>query len=699
MNLFAFLKEQFNNGNFIGKSKKYIFSFLNAKDKIEKKSIEKLLLQIENEGEFIFFDGKYQSVKSAGLIKGTIKGNERGFAFLLVDNEEMPDLFIPNKNLFGAEHKDVVLAIKTQDKTGNSDEAKVVKIVKRGITHISGTYFKEKNFGFVRPDDKNYYDDIFVSFKNSLNATNGDKVGVEIISFPNGDNPEGRIKTVIGKQFDFITEENSILFNYGFDKQFPDKVLREVSTISDEVGENQLVGRLNLENELIVTIDGEHSRDFDDAVSLKKSENGNYILGVHIADVSEYVKEGSNTDKEAFDRSTSVYFPDRVIPMLPEKLSNGICSLNEGVTRLTLSCVMEINGNGEVVDKNIFKSYIKSSKRLTYSVVQSMIDGDKKTISKYKKIYPIIMDMFDLSKILSHKRDKRGCINLEVKEADIYFDSGEISVSQRKSNDAYKIIEEFMLEANECVAEFALYSSVPFIYRIHEKPTVEKSTFFIEFLNSLGISVKWKPDKCYPSDFSGLLKKIENLPVFPLVNRVMLRSMQKARYSKDNIGHFGLSSKCYCHFTSPIRRYPDLVVHRIIKMILDGRIGELVDCYAERIAEAANVSSENERKADEAERTVDDLYKVKYMEKYLGEEFEGIISGVTSFGIFTELENTIEGFTPLENLPRGKYVFDDKNYTLSSGKNFFKLGERVKVGVLSANIASRRVEFIILGKL
>ncbi|MBR1868325.1 MAG: ribonuclease R [Clostridia bacterium] len=699
MNLYDYVKEQFNNGNFIGKSKKYVFSFLNANERFEKKSVEKILRKIEDEGEYLFYDGKFQTARSAGLIKGTIKGNERGFAFLLVEGGELPDLFIPNKYLNGAEHKDLVLAVKTAEKTGNSDEAKVVKIIKRGITFLCGTYYKEKNFGFVRPDDKNYFDDIFVKFSNSNGAESGDKVGVELISFPTDDNPEGKINAVFGRQFDFFAEENSILYNYGYKDRFPDKVLKEVSTISDEISENQLIGRLNFENEIIVTIDGEHSRDFDDAVNVKRSENGNFILGVHIADVSEYVKYGSNVEKEAYNRSTSVYFPDRVIPMLPEKLSNGVCSLNEGVTRLTLSCVMEIDHSGEIVDRKICKSYIKSKKRLTYSQVQSMIDGDEETISRFNDLYPMIKDMYALSEILSLKREKRGCINLEVKEAEIYLEGDDIVVSQRKADKAYKIIEEFMLEANECVADFAFYTDIPFIYRIHEKPSPEKATSFINFLKSLGINVKWKAEKCYPNEFSDLLKKIEGTPIFSLVNRVMLRSLQKARYSPDNVGHFGLSSKRYCHFTSPIRRYPDLVVHRIIKMILDGRIGELSEFYSERISEAANISSENERKADEAERAVDDLYKVKYMEKFVGEEFDGIISGVTSFGIFTELDNTIEGFTPIENLPRGKYFFDENNFTLSSGKYTFKLGERIRIGVLSANISTKRVEFIILGKI
>ena len=495
------------------------------------------------------------------------------------------------------------------------------------------------------------------------------------------------------------SEELSIIKSYGYDENFNKNVLGEVSSIEQKVSDNELIGRLNFSDRLIVTIDGEDSRDFDDAVEVWKNEAGNYMLGVHIADVSEYVKRGSALDKEALRRSTSVYFPDRVIPMLPKELSNGICSLNEGVLRLTLSCIMEINQSGDVVDKQIVKSVIKSHKRMTYTEVQGIIDGDEKYLGKYPEITPMILLMRELQLILTKRRDKRGSVDLDVGESHIYLDEkGEIVVEPRKSAEAYKIIEEFMVAANECIAEYAFYLDVPFVYRVHGKPLPEKARAFASFVSNLGFIVKWKPEEVRPGDFAALLDKIEGDPVYPVVNKIMLRCMQKAKYSPENEGHFGLSSKCYCHFTSPIRRYPDLVVHRVVKLIIDGRIGEIIDLYGDFVGEASQKSSENERKADEAERAVDDLYKAYYMRGHIGEEYDAVISGVTQYGIYSELDNTVEGFTGVGDLPRGNYVYDEKTYSLISGKRRFSLGDRVRVGVVGVDEAMKRVELIILNK-
>ena len=521
---------------------------------------------------------------------------------------------------------------------------------------------------------------------------------VEIYKFPENGNPEGQVKEILGKRFDLKTEELSIIRSYGYKEIFPSAVIKETDKIGDEVTDGQTQGRADYTDRLIVTIDGEDSRDFDDAVEVRKNENGNYMLGVHIADVSEYVKRGSATDKEALNRSTSVYFPDRVIPMLPEKLSNGICSLNEGVKRLTISCIMEIDADGNVVDKEIKPSVIKSAKRMTYTEVQGIIDGKKEYLEKYPQITPMILEMRELQKILSAKRDERGSIDLDVKESHIYLKGDEIVVEPRKSAEAYKIIEEFMVVANECVAEYAFYLEAPFVYRIHGKPLAEKAKAFADFISAIGLTVKWKPDEVRPRDFAALLEKLKDEPIFPVVNKVMLRSMQKAKYSPENEGHFGLSSKCYCHFTSPIRRYPDLVVHRVLKLIIDGRFGELIDLYADFVAEASRISSENERRADEAERAVDDLYKAYYMRSFVGEEFDAVISGVTAKGVYSQLENTVEGFTPVEFLPRGNYSFDEKTFSLVSGKRKFSLGDKVKVGVAGVDEAEKRVELIILEK-
>ncbi|MBQ7643343.1 MAG: ribonuclease R [Clostridia bacterium] len=699
MNLTKYIKDKFISGEFINKTAKNICAALSARTKGEISSVKKILALLEGEGFIVLIDGKFVTPSSAGLIKGVLRGNERGYAFLVAEDKSLSDFFIPNRGLHGAEHKDEVLAKKVSGSKGHSDEAEVVRILKRGFSRLTGTFYTERDFGFVRPDDKNYYDDIYISSKNFCGAKRGDKVLCNIISYPDGDNPEGVVSRVLGRGGDLKTEEDALILSFGLSDDFPPSVLAAADAIPEEVSDNQLIGRLDLTDDLIITIDGDDSKDFDDAVSVTKKENGNYILGVHIADVSQYIKRGDKIDKEAFERGTSVYFPDKVLPMIPAKLSDGLCSLVENKVRLTLSCIMEIDGSGEVVDKRIAESYIISKCRMTYKKVQAMLSGDIETIGKYSDIYPMIKDMACLRDILHAKREKRGSIDLETKEADIFLDGEDINVLPRTATEAYSIIEEFMIAANETVAEYAFYTELPFVYRVHEKPTKEKTANFIAFLNGLGISVRWRPDSVRPSDFKTVLSEAKEKNYFTLLNGIMLRSMQKAVYSPENTGHFGLSSKCYCHFTSPIRRYPDLVVHRILKMIIKGRYGEIIDLYGGFVAEAAKNSSEKEVNADEAERAVDDLYKTKYIEARIGEEFEAVISGVTPLGLFSELNNTIEGFTRIEDLPRGKYSFDENNFTLSSGKLVFKLGDRVKIGVAGADITTRRIDFIILGKI
>lgn len=698
MSIYEQLKEKFKSGEFAGCTRKTIFSKLGISSQSEKSMIDRVLAELQSRGEIVLSDGKFETPHSLGLVVGTLRGNERGFAFFIASDGKTPDMFIPNRSLHGALHKDRVFARKVISDRGSSDEGEVVKILERGVTRLCGTYFKERNFGFVRPDDKNYFTDVFVPIKYSGGAKAGDKVLVDIYKFPDNGNPEGNVKEILGKKFDLKAEELSVIKSYGFKENFPRQVLNETDDIPNEVKEEQLVGREDFTNRLIITIDGEDSRDFDDAVEAWKKENGNYMLGVHIADVSEYVKFGSALDKEALRRSTSVYFPDRVIPMLPEKLSNGICSLNEGVTRLTLSCVMEIDSSGEVVDKKICASYIKSAKRMTYTEVQGIIEGDENLCRKYSEITPMIREMRELQLVLSAKRERRGSIDLDVNESHIYLDNGNIVVEPRKSAEAYKIIEEFMVIANECVAEYAYYLDVPFVYRIHGKPLPEKAKTFATFVSLLGQTVKWKPESVRPSDFSSLLYRLQGKPVFAVVNKIMLRSMQKAKYSPENEGHFGLASNCYCHFTSPIRRYPDLMVHRVIKLVIDGRIGEIIDLYGDFVSKAAQISSDNERIADEAERSVDDIYKAYYMRSFIGEEFDAVISGVTQNGVYCELENTVEGFTSITDLPRGNYVYDEKTYSLVSGKRRFTLGDEVRIGVVGVDEAAKKVEFVILGR-
>lgn len=699
MNLYSYIKDNFISGEWKDISPKKIYSLLEAKKPFEQKSILKILSSLEDEGVIVFSDGKYISFEFSNFIKGNLRGNEKGFAFLIPENGG-DDYFIPNRNLNGALHGDTVIAKKVENSLkGSSDEAEVVKILKRGVTLLSGTFFRDRGQSFVRPDDKNFFEDVYIAKGKDGNAKTGDKVLVKIMGYYKGYSPDGIITEILGKRYELFAEENSLIKGSGFEEDFPKTVIDEVGKISQKVEDNQLIGRLNLTDRLIITIDGDDSRDFDDAVEVEKLENGNFKLGVHIADVSEYVKPKSAIDIEAYNRSTSVYFPDRVLPMLPRELSNGICSLNEGEVRLTLSCIMEIDNTGEVVDRQIVKSAIKSKRRMTYSKVESIINGDEALAKEYKDITPMLFLMAELQSVLSARRDERGSVDLDVKEAHITYENGEIKVGQRDSKRAYKIIEEFMVLANECVAEFAFYQELPILYRIHEKPTPEKAGSFVEFLKILGVNVRWRPENARPSDFSSVLDRVKDKPFYSLVNKVMLRSMQKACYYPENLGHFGLSSKCYCHFTSPIRRYPDLIVHRVIKMVLEGRIGEIIDLYGDFIYEMATQTSEKERKSAEVERAVDDLYKTKYMENFIGQEFDGVISGVTSFGIFTELDNTVEGFTRIEDLPRGNYTFDAKAFTLSSPKRTYKLGDRVRIGVLGVDISARRTEFIILYKL
>ncbi len=679
-------------------SLKKVYSLLEAKKPYEQKAVLKILNALENDGEIVFLDGFFIATKQADLIKGVLRGNEKGFAFLVPESGGS-DYFIPNRNLNGALHQDLVLARKVEKSLkGSNDEAEVVRILNRGVTKLSGTFFVDRGRYVVRPDDKNFFEDVYIDKGKEKGARTGDKVLVKIVGYFKGYSPDGEVVEVLGKRYELFAEENSIIKGSGFEEGFNKKVLLEVAKIPQEVADNQLIGRLNLTDRLIITIDGEDSRDFDDAVEVELLDNGNYRLGVHIADVSEYVRKGTALDEEAFNRSTSVYFPDRVLPMLPRELSNGICSLNEGVTRLTLSCIMEIDKSGEVVDRQIVKSAIKSKRRMTYNQVEAIINGDEELSTKFAREKPMLLRMADLQSILTQKRDERGSIDLDVKEAHITYQNGQIEIGQREAKRAYKIIEEFMVLANECVAEFAFYQELPILYRTHEKPSVEKATTFIEFLKVLGINVRWRAESVRPSDFSSVLDRIKGKPYYSLVNKVMLRSMQKASYYPENLGHFGLSSNCYCHFTSPIRRYPDLIVHRVIKYALDGEIGAINDLYGDFIYNSATQTSEKEKKADEVERAVDDLYKAKYMEDFIGQEFDAVISGVTSFGVFCELENTVEGFTPIECLPRANYTFDKNTFTLSSPKHTFKLGEKVRIGVMGVDLSSRRTEFIILYK-
>ena len=628
------------------------------------------------------------------IIEGKLQGNERGYAFLIASDGRNEDYFIPHSDLRGAMHGDLVLA-ETTCGEGARTTARVLKILERGITELVGTYFNCKSGGFVTPDERKYYNDIFIPFGKGARAKVGDKVVCKILSYPKKKNPEGIVTKVLGRQFNKETEIKSILYTYKLPEDFPKEVKAAAKNLRAPT-ELDFENRADFRNLLTMTIDGEDAKDFDDAISIEKLKNGSYLLGVHIADVSHYVTHNSIIDKEAFERATSVYFPEQVIPMLPEKLCNDLCSLREGVDRLTLSCMMKVNKNGKVTDYEITPSVIRSSARMTYTKVQKIIDGDEKLIKQYKLLIKSITLMNELADILIARRDEEGSIDLDVKESAIYVDNqGEIVVKPAPRDKAHRIIEEFMILANVTVAEYMYYLEQPFIYRIHETPSEEKLENFYTFLNGLGVRYKRKKDEVFPKDFQTILKEAENTPQYTLINRVMLRSMQKAKYSPDDVGHFGLSKEHYCHFTSPIRRYPDLVIHRIIKEFLAGKVS-VEEKYGTFVYSAAKQSSEKERNATEAERAIDDYYKILYISNFVGEEFDGIVSGVTGFGVFVELDCGVEGLVKMETLRgRKRFVHDEKNYTLTDGKRTFKLGQKVRIKVAGVNFGERKAEFVI----
>ncbi|MEG2014241.1 MAG: ribonuclease R, partial [Clostridia bacterium] len=501
---------------------------------------------------------------------------------------------------------------------------------------------------------------------------------------------------VLGFPWEKNVDIMSVASQYGLKESFPMECIKEVSALPDSVSAKDLIGRKDFTGIKCFTIDGEDARDFDDAVSVRANNDGTFSLGVHIADVSHYVTENSATDKEAYERGTSVYFPELVIPMLPTKLSNGLCSLNEKQKRLTLSVTMKINKKGDVVDYEIDKGVISSCHRLTYTEVFAMMTGDKVVRDKYSDIISDIDTMDALAKVLENKRNKRGNIDFQKSEVKFVMDEkGDVvDILPYERNSAHKLIEEFMIIANETVAQYVYNLSLPFVYRVHEKPDSEKMDILMELLKGLGIAVKEKADKIHSSTLQSALREAENTPYFDLVNKVMLRTMQKAKYSPINIGHFGLSSECYCHFTSPIRRYPDLIVHRILSAVLFGKMEEQACKHFDIVCSEGSVqSSIRERVADEAERTVDDLKKCQYAVKYIGESFTGLVSGVAEFGIFVELSNTVEGLVRVENLVGDNYSFNEKKFTLSNGAKTYSLGDKIDVTISSVNVSARKIDF------
>ena len=689
----------FEDGTLAGKTISEICRILEIPYR-EKKRVSDLLEDLCDEGKLYFTDDyKYGTIEQLGLIKGVLSGNERGFAFLVPeDKTNYPnDFFIPHRSLRGALHGDTVLIERAFDGRGE-DEGKIVAILERGFRTVVGVFRRDRHAGYLIPDEKKFATEIYIPLSACSHIQNGVKAVAKITSYPRGKAPGGEIIEVLGDEDDFFAEELSIIRSYDLREEFPPRVEKEAEKQAKRaITQEDILQRKDFRNLLTITIDGEDTRDIDDAVSLQREGDG-YLLGVHIADVTHYVAYRSPLDVEALERGTSVYFPDRVLPMLPRALSNGICSLNEGEDRLALSCMMHIDKKGVVRNSEIVESIIRSDHRMTYTEVGKMLDGDEELLKKYTDVADMVALCGELTHILQTMREKKGSISLDVKEAKILFtENNEIIIPEYQRAFSYQIIEAFMVLANETVAEYMQSIEAPFVYRIHEKPAEEKATAFRAFAQTLGLNARFTAEDVKPYDYQRLLKSAEGLAAYSVLNRVMLRSMQKARYSPENVGHFGLASSCYCHFTSPIRRYPDLCIHRIIKEVINGGYANAVARYTDFVERAAKLSSERERRATDAERDVDDLYMVMYMSERIDKQYDAVISGVTAFGLFAELSNTVEGFIPIESL-FGEYKFDPDRFQLVGRTESYTIGEEIRIKVVDADFERRRTEFRLISK-
>lgn len=672
----------------------------------EFKTFVKTLVAMEEEGLVVRTrSNRYGVPERMNLVRGKVTGHAKGFAFVTPEEPGMDDIFIPPSELKNAMHGDTVLVRVQSESGGARREGTIVRILERGVKEVVGTYTESKYFGFVIPDDKRIVNDIFIP-KNAANgAVEGHKVVVRLTSYPEGRmSAEGEVVQILGHKNDPGVDILSVIYKHGLPLQFPDDVIDHANRVPDVITEKDLEGRRDLRGEMIVTIDGEDAKDLDDAVTVTKLENGNYKLGVHIADVSHYVEEGSPIDREAYERGTSVYLVDRVIPMIPHRLSNGICSLNPKVDRLTLSCEMEITPQGEVVSHDIFQSVIRTTERMTYSDVNKiLVDKDEALREKYAPLVPMFELMAELADILRTKRMKRGAIDFDFKEAKVLVDENgkPYDVVLRERSVAERLIEEFMLVANETVAEHFHWLNVPFMYRVHEDPKPEKLQRFLEFITNFGYVVKGTGNQIHPRALQQILEAVRGEPEEMVISTVMLRSMKQARYDAESLGHYGLSTEFYTHFTSPIRRYPDLIVHRLIRTyLINGQMDpDTQQKWAEKLPDIAEHASNMERRAVEAERETDDLKKTEFMEDKIGMEFDGIISSVTNFGLFVELPNTIEGLVHVSYLTDDYYRYDERNYAMvgeRTGK-MYRIGDEITVRVVNVDKEERSIDFEIVG--
>ncbi len=661
-------------------------------------------------------------LSNPNIFEGVFRRNEAGFGFVLINDTE--EIYIPKGMTMDAFNEDtVIIKLLSNSPENKNREGKVLKIVDHSRSTVIGTFVKSKNFAFVVPDNKRTCNDIFISKGNWGKAKNNQKVEVEILKYPEKNRKaEGRVIDILGKIDEAGVDILSLVKEYRLPYEFPAKVIEEASKTVQTIDKKEIEKRLDLRDEEIFTIDGEDAKDLDDAVNVKLNKDGTYTLGVHIADVSHYVKSSSNLDNEAILRGTSIYLMDRVIPMLPKELSNGICSLNQGVDRLALSVIMKINKSGIVVDSDIQKSIIKVTKRMSYHDVQKIIDYDHiknndsnsfteeyindahLSYEENKKFIKHFLLMRELKNIIKSRRDKNGSLNLDIPESKITLDENGIAVNVEKYDylEANEIIEQFMLTANEAVAEKFYWLQAPFIYRVHEVPDIDKINELNKFLFNLGYKIKGikkdEKESVHPKAFAEVLDKIKGEPEEKVISNLILRTLKVAKYEAENKGHFGIASKCYCHFTSPIRRYPDLFIHRVISEYLKCNYNldkKLKERFEEQSVKYAESSSERERLAQKVERDAEDIKKAEYMQDKIGEEYDGVVSSITPFGMFVELDNTVEGLIRFENMGNEYYIYDDERKILTGehSKSVFKIGDSVKIRVIGADKITRKIDF------
>ncbi|MDR0271672.1 ribonuclease R [Paenibacillus sp.] len=675
-------------------------------DSVEFKEFLKLLNALEQEGKIMLTrSDRYGLPEHLDLLRGRLQVHAKGFAFLIPEDKEHPDVYIGVNDLLSGMNGDTVLArITTRGPAGGKLEGEVVKIITRAVNQVVGVFQSQEVYGFVLPDDKRIVRDIFIPKESMAGAVDGDKVVVNIVSYPEGRAAaEGEVIEVLGHKDDPGVDILSIIRKHQLPEGFPDEVMAEAESAPDSITDEEIAqqGRRDLRGKNIVTIDGEDAKDLDDAVNVELLENGHYRLGVHIADVGYYVREKSELDKEAYNRGCSVYLVDRVIPMLPHRLSNGICSLNPQVNRLTLSCEMEFDKHLKVVKHDVFTSVIKTKERMTYNNVRKILeDEDPELMERYKDLVGDFRLMKELAMKLRGKRMKRGAVDFDFVESKVIVDENgkPVDIIKRERSIAEQIIEEFMLAANETVAEHFHWLKVPFVYRVHDNPDPEKLQNFMAFAENMGYHIKGRGNSVHPRALQTLLEEIKDTKEQTVISTMMLRSMKQAKYDADMSGHFGLAAEYYTHFTSPIRRYPDLVIHRVIREVIESNnvLPEKRHEYlASRMPDIAQHSSERERVAVEAERDTDQLKKAEYMLDKVGEEFEGIISSVTGFGIFIELPNTIEGLIRMAGLTDDYYHFDEASMSLIGERTskVFRIGDEVKIRVARVNMDDHTIDF------